>query len=172
MKPLLLRFLFLLLAASPIILLVWLAIFFKRLERSSIKQKPRQEGSAVEFFLVPRMRILIGLALVALTAFTFLVVAESIHHGGGWYVVLIPLSVVAAILLAKPRAVLLDHNGIRQRRWIRGDREVAWDEIAWMRRGQNTGTTYVKSKKGGRPISFSPPARRPVPFRTRGSSTC
>ena len=25
-----------------------------------------------------------------------------------------------------------------------------------MRRGRNTGTTYVKSRNGGRPVSFSP----------------
>jgi hypothetical protein len=94
--------------------------------------------------------------LLALGAFIVLVLAVSVNKGEGWYGVFIPLTVLGAILLAKPRPVVLDHNGIRQRRWLRGDREIAWDEIAWMRRGQNTGATYVKSKNGGRPISFSP----------------
>jgi hypothetical protein len=145
---LLLRFLFLLLGASPIILLVWLAIFFSRTERFSKIQEPRQEGSALKFFLVPRMRILIWVVQFALLAFSAALVA-SVPAGSSLYAVLVPLSVLAAILLAKPRAVLLDHNGIRRKRWIRGEREIAWNEIAWLRRGRNTGTTYVKSKNGG-----------------------
>jgi hypothetical protein len=72
------------------------------------------------------------------------------------YAALFSLSVLVALLPAKPRAVILDHNGIRQSRWIRNDREIGWNDIAWVRRGQNTSTTYVKSKEGGRPISFSP----------------
>ncbi len=72
------------------------------------------------------------------------------------YAALIPLSVLAAILLAKPRSVLTDHEGIHRGRWLRQDRVIAWNEIAWMRRGRNTGTTYVKSRNGGRPMSFSP----------------
>ena len=73
------------------------------------------------------------------------------------YAALIPVSVLVAILLAEPRTVLINHEGIRQHRWLRRDRVIAWNEIAWMRRGRNTGTIYVKSRNGGRPVSFSPP---------------
>jgi hypothetical protein len=154
MKFLLLRSLLVPLGVSPTILLVWLAIFFSRTERSSEMQEPRQEGSTLEFFPAPRMRILIGLIQFALLAFSAALVA-SVPAGSSLYAVLGPLSVLAAILVAKPRAVLLDDNGIRQKRWIRGECEIAWNEIAWLKRGRNTGTTYVKSKNGGRPISFS-----------------
>jgi hypothetical protein len=41
---------------------------------------------------------------------------------------------------------MLDHDGLRQRRWFLGDRKIAWNEIAWMKRGWRTDTTYVKSK--------------------------
>src|SRR5580692_7649117 len=77
-------------------------------------------------------------------------------QGGGIVCALIPVSVLVAILLAEPRTVLIDHDGIRQHRWLRGDRVISWNEIAWMKRGRNTGTTYVKSRNGGRPVSFSP----------------
>ncbi|HEY6764428.1 MAG TPA: hypothetical protein VI386_06625 [Candidatus Sulfotelmatobacter sp.] len=103
------------------------------------------------------MRILIVVVSVSLGAFSLLVLATTVSHHEGWYAALIPLSVLVAILLAKPRSVLLDHKGIRQERWITRDREIAWHEIAWVARGRNTNTTYVKSKNGGRPISFSPP---------------
>ncbi len=146
-------FLGLLVGSSPIILFMCL---FSWLRRSAKKCQPRQAGAELEFFVAPGMRILLGLVLVGLVAFTVLVLAVSVHQGGGWYGIFIPLSVLAALLIAKPRSVVLDHNGIRQQRWIRGDREVAWNQIAWVRRGRNTGATYVKSKSGGRPISFSP----------------
>jgi hypothetical protein len=101
------------------------------------------------------MRLLLGLVLFLLTAFTVLVLIVALSQSGAWYAVFIPLSVLAAILLAKPRPVALDHNGIRQKRWLREDREIVLTEIAWMERGWRTGTTYVRSKNGGRPISFS-----------------
>jgi hypothetical protein len=144
-----------LLGLSPVILLVWLAVFFSRLQASSNKQDPRQDGGALEFFLAPGMRILLSLVQFALLAFSVALVVFAPAESS-LYAALFPLSVLVVILLAKPRAVILDHNGIRQRRWIRNDREIAWNDRAWVRRGQNTSTTYVKSKEGGRPISFSP----------------
>jgi len=134
----------------PFLLLFWW------LRRSAKKLQPREQASAVEFFLAPRMRILIGIVLGLLVAFTVLVLVEIARKGGNLYESLIPLCVLAAIILATPHAVVADHNGIRQRRWLLGDRVIAWDEIAWMRRGPNTGATYIKSRNGGRPISFSP----------------
>jgi len=135
---------------SPFLLLFWW------LRRSAKKLRPKEGASTVEFFLAPRMRILIGIVCGLLVAFTVLALVEISRNGGNLYASLIPLSVLAAIILATPHAVITDHNGIRQGRWLLGDRVIAWDEIAWMRRGRNTGATYVKSRNGGRPISFSP----------------
>jgi len=142
----LLRFLFI----APFGLLFWW------LRRSAKRLHPREDGSAIEFFLAPRMRILIGIVLCLLVSFTVLVLAEIVRKGGSLYAALIPLSVLAAIILAEPRAIVTDHDGIRQRRWLRGNRAIAWNEVASMSRGRNTGATYVKSRNGGRPISFSP----------------
>ena len=102
------------------------------------------------------MRFLFGVVVVLLAAFSLLVLTFALVRGEGAYGVFIPLVVLLAILLARPRPVVLDHDGVRQHRWLRADREIAWIDIAWMKRGRNTGTTYVRSKKGGRPISFSP----------------
>jgi uncharacterized Tic20 family protein len=132
------------------------ALLFWWLRKSAKKLQPREEVAAVEFFLSPRMRILIGIVLGLLVAFTVLTLVETVGKGGSLYAALIPLSVLAAIILATPHAVMTNHNGIRQRRWFLGDRVIAWDEIAWMRRGRSTGATYIKRRSGGRPISFSP----------------
>jgi len=131
-------------------------LLFWWIRRSTKKLRPRENGAGVEFSLVPRMHVLIEIVIVSLVAFTALTVWETVRKGEGRYAALIPLSVLAAILLAKPRTVWTDHEGIHQRRWLRGDRIIAWNEIAWMKRGRNTGTTYVKSRNGGRPVSFSP----------------
>ena len=146
------RFLGTLLLVSP----VALALSFFLIKRSARKQQPRQEGAALEFVPASGTKFLFRLVLILLIAFTILVLAMALSKGEGWYAVLIPLAVLVAILLAEPKPVVVDHNGIRQRRWLRQDREIAWDEIAWMKRGWRTGVTYVKSKNGGRPISFSP----------------
>jgi hypothetical protein len=148
-----LQLLGLLLGFLPIILFMCL---FSWLRRSAKNHKPRQEGSALEFAVAPGMRILLRSILVALCAFSVLVMWASRSAGDGLIAVLIPISVLIAIVLARPRPVVVDHNGIRQRRWIREDRAIAWHEIVSVRRGSNTGTTYVRSRSGGRPISFSP----------------
>jgi hypothetical protein len=132
------------------------ALLFWWLRRSARNHQPKEEDGVLEFSLALGMRVLLNIVLVALLLFSGLTLVASLSQGGGWYVVLIPLSVLAAILLAWPKAVMLDHNGIKQRRWIRGDREIGWSDIAWMKRGKRTDATYVKSKQGGRPISFSP----------------
>lgn len=144
----------LLVGLSPLVLFT---LLFKWLRHSAKRLHPRQEGEVLEFFVAPGMRILIRIVLFALAAFTAsLLVASLLKGGDGWYAAFIPLTVLLAIVLATPRTVTLDSTGIRQHRWIRVDREILWAEIAWMRRGFRTGTTYVKSKNGGRPVSFSP----------------
>jgi uncharacterized Tic20 family protein len=132
------------------------ALLFWWLRKSAKKLQPQEHDSTVDFFLSPRMRILIGVVLGLLVAFTVLTLVEISRQGGNFFALLIPLCVLAAIILATPHAVVIDHNGIRQGRWFLGDRVIAWNEIASMTRGRNTGTTYVKSRNGGRPISFSP----------------
>jgi hypothetical protein len=103
------------------------------------------------------MRILLRLVISSLAAFSGLLLVTSLSRkGDGWYAVFFPLVVLLAMLLALPRPVCLNQDGIRQHRWLRRDREIAWNEIAWMRCGFNTGVTYVKSKNGGRLVSFSP----------------
>jgi hypothetical protein len=146
------QFLGILLLVSP----VGLAISFFLIRRYARKQGPKQDGSTLEFVLAPGMQFLLGLVLVLLVAFTVLTLAVALSNGEGWYGAFIPLSVLVAIQLARPRRVLLDQSGIRQRRWMGGDREIAWSEVAWMKRGWRTGTTYVRSRNGGHPISFSP----------------
>jgi hypothetical protein len=138
------------LVISPFMLLFWW------IRHSTRRLRPRQNGSSVEFLLTPRMHVLIEIVTVSLVAFTALTVWETVRKGEGLYAALIPVAVLVAILLAEPRTVLIDHEGIRQHRWLRGDRVISWNEIAWMKRGRNTGTTYVKSRNGGRPVSFSP----------------
>jgi len=141
----LLRFLF----VSPFMLLFWW------IRRSAKRARPRENGTMTEFSLAPSMLVLIEIVILLLVAFTALVTVETIRNGEGFYATLIPLSVLLAILLAKPGTVWTDHEGIHQHRWLRSDRIIAWNEIAWMKKGRNTGTTYVKSRNGGRPVSFS-----------------
>jgi hypothetical protein len=142
----LLRFL----VVSPFILLFWW------IHRSTGKLRPHEDGNSLEFSLAPRMRILLEIVIVLLAAFSVLVLIEATRNGQGLYAVLIPLSVLTAIFLATPRSILTDHQGIHQHRWFGQDRLIRWSEIAWMKRGRNTGATYVKSLSGGRPVSFSP----------------
>jgi hypothetical protein len=144
----------LLVGCSPI---VFFMLLFNWLRRSAKKLSPKHEGTSVEFYVSPGMRMLLWLTVSLLIGFMVLVLGASLSRGGdGWYGVLIPLAVLLAILLAMPRTIVADDRGIRQRLWIGGDREITWNEIAWVRRGTNTGVIYVKSKNGGRPVSFSP----------------
>lgn len=142
----------LLLALSPIFMFMGL---FTWLRRSAQRHAPRQEGSALEFFVSPGMQFLLRLVLIALSAFCVLVLVTS-RSGEGVYAVLIPLTVLFALLLTKPRSVILDQNGIRQPRSIWGVREIGWNEVGSVERGRNTGSIYVRSRNGGRPVSFSP----------------
>jgi hypothetical protein len=102
------------------------------------------------------MHILIEIVMLALVAFTAWALVEATRSGEGSYAVLIPLVVLAAIFVAEPKTVSIDQDGVHLHRWPREDRVIAWHDIAWVRRGKNTGATYVKSRNGGRPISFSP----------------
>jgi hypothetical protein len=134
--------------------LLALPVAFWLIKRSAVTRKPLTNAGALEFALAPGMRYLLGSVIVGLTAFSVLIFVYGMINGEGWYGVFIPLAVLVALLIATPGTVVLDQDGIRQRRRLLGDRKIAWDEVAWMKRGWRTDTTYVKSKKGGRPISF------------------
>jgi len=132
------------------------ALLFWFLRRSAKKHHPREDGAFLEFSLAPGMLILIWIVGSALVAFTGLVLLATTRSGGSSLAALIPLSVLVAILAATPRTVSTDQGGVRQHRWFGGDRVIPWNEVAWIKRGRNTGATYIKSRNGGRPISFSP----------------
>lgn len=143
----------LLIGFSPIIVFMCL---FSWIRRSANKQEPVLAGSALEFSMGRRIQFVLRAVLGLLIAFTILVVAVAISKGEGLYGVLIPLSVLVAMLSAQPMPVRLDQSGIRQQRWFRAEREIPWSNFASMARGPNTGTIYVRSKDGGSPIRFSP----------------
>jgi uncharacterized Tic20 family protein len=108
----------LLAAFSPIIF--FMALFWW-LRRSAGKSEPIQNGAVLEFQVSSGLHILLRVVLIALVAFTFLVLGEALRSGGeSWYGLLIPLSVLAALTAASPKPVILDNNNIRQRRWSFG----------------------------------------------------
>jgi len=84
-----------------------------------------------------------------------LVLAAS-RSAGGSLAVLIPLAVIAAILLAIPRAVILDEAGIMQRRLLFANRQTAWPEVATVARDARTGRTFVWSNERRIAAVFSP----------------
>ena len=143
----------LLIGFSPIIFFMCL---FSWLRRSANKQEPVLAGSALEFSVGRRIQFVLRAVLSLLIAFTVLAAVTAISKGEGLYGAFIPLSVLVAMLLARPMPVILDQNGIRQQRWLRSDREMPWSNVGAMARGPNTGTIYVRGKAGGSPIRFSP----------------
>jgi hypothetical protein len=129
--------------------------FYSSIKRAAHKEQPREEGATLEFFVTSRMRFLIRLVLVLLIGFTILVAAALTNPGGSLLALLIPISVLFLILLAKPVAVMTNEQGIQQGRWLLSDKEIKWAEIGSIAYGTNTGTTYVLSKGGDRKIRFS-----------------
>jgi hypothetical protein len=129
--------------------------FFESIKRSAKQKQPRQEGSAFEFFPVPRMQIVVRIVLTLLMAFAALVGITSHREDGGLFAPLIPLTVFVLILLVRPVSVFIDQNGIRQPRWFLSDKEIAWHDVASVAYGPKTRTIYVRSKKGGAKIRFS-----------------
>lgn len=101
------------------------------------------------------MQFLVRLVLALLAAFGILLLAVMRNQGGSFYALLIPASVFLLICLVRPVSVVVDDHGIRQRGWFLHDKEIAWEDIALVAYGPNTGTTYVVSKNGGPKIRFS-----------------
>jgi hypothetical protein len=128
---------------------------FSTIKRSALRQEPRQNGAALEFFPVPRMQALVRLVLALLAAFGILILVAVRNQGGSFYALLIPASVFLLICLVRPVSVVVDDHGIRQRRWLLRDKGIEWADVASVAYGTNTGTTYVLSKNGGAKIRFS-----------------
>jgi hypothetical protein len=113
------------------LLLMALPVAFWLIKRSAEKQEPVSDGATLEFPLTRGMRFLIGSVVIALIGFSALVLGTALVQGfEGWYAVFIPLAVLLAILTATPGKVVLDHDGIRQHRWLFRDKTIAWHEIA------------------------------------------
>jgi hypothetical protein len=129
--------------------------FFSSIKRSALRQQPRQDGAALEFFPAARLQVVVRSVLALLVAFGVLVSMATRKEGGSFYALLIPASVFLLISLARPVSVLVDDHGIRQRRWFLPDKEIRWQDVASVAYGANTGTTYVLSKNGGPKIRFS-----------------
>jgi uncharacterized Tic20 family protein len=136
--------------------LLALPVAFSFIKRSAHKKEPLSNGTELEFALACGMQLLIGFVLILLDAFTILVLVVSLSAGGSPFAALIPAAVVVAIVLAIPHAVVLDDNGIRQRRWLFPSRQTAWADIATVTRDPNTGRTFVWSISGDLAAVFSP----------------
>ena len=136
---------------SPIVL----AALFWRSRRAARRQTPREDGATIEFFVTSGMRLMVTLVLTALLAFTILIAGAVRVDNGSVYALLIPLTVFVLILLVRPVPVVTDRNGLRQSRWFLPDKKIAWEDIASVDYGRNTGTTYVRSRRGGPKIRFS-----------------
>jgi hypothetical protein len=148
---------------TVLVLSLWLGFyvcvraFFSSIKRSALRQEPRQNGLALEFFPSGAMQFLVRLTLALLVGFTAFTIVYALvrKEVEGLYAPLIPLAVFLAILLAKPVSVVVDPEGIRQGRWFRCDKQITWDDVAVVELGPKTGTAYVRSKNGGPKIRFS-----------------
>jgi hypothetical protein len=146
-----------------LVLLAWVGLylcvrgFFSFIARSGRREQPREEALFLEFFPASAMRLLVRVTLVLLAAFAAFTVAYALarKEEAGLYAALIPMFVFGLVLLANPVAVIIDHEGIRQKRWFRTDKAIAWNDVATVERGPQTGTTYVRSRHGGPKIRFS-----------------
>jgi hypothetical protein len=158
----------LLLVLSPLFLLDGL---LRLLRRSAKEHQPRQEGYALVFFIAPGMQILLRSVMVALILFTILILIALRSEGGNWVAVLIPLSVLAAIQLAKPRPVTVDDNGVHQPQWIREDpHRLGRSRVGGARTKH---WHYLCEKPGGRTARFVfASSRRPGSFWKRGPRAC
>jgi hypothetical protein len=149
--------------STVLVLLLWVGFyvcvraFFSSIKRSALRQQPREEGLVLEFFPAGAMQFLVRLTLVLLAAFTAFVFAYALvrKEDAGLYAPPIPMFVFVLIVLAKPVAVVIDQDGIRQGRWFRSDKQIAWNDVATVELGPKTGTTYVRSKNGGPKIRFA-----------------
>lgn len=145
-----------LMGALLLLAIIGLPIVLRTIKRSTKTQGPLIIGSTVEFPIVSGMRLLIRLVLVLLSAFCVLVFVASLSPGGSVFVVLIPLSVLVAIILAIPRPVVIDSEGIRQGRVLLQEHRTTWNEVSSVARDEQTGRTVVRSKDGNVAAVFSP----------------
>lgn len=145
--------------------------FFSFIRRSALREEPRQNGLALEFFPNTAMNFLVRLTLILLAGFTAFIFLYALRRKEveGLYAPLIPLAVFVSILLATPVSAVVDRGGIRQRRWFRSDKQIAWGDVALVELGPKTGTAYVWSKNGGPKISVLLQPGGPGAFLARSS---
>ncbi|MGA9354703.1 MAG: hypothetical protein WBV46_13510 [Terriglobales bacterium] len=116
---------------------------------------PRENGDTIEFYVTSSMRLMVRVVLFCLLAFIALMAGAGDRDLETVYALLIPFTVFGLILLVSPVPVIVDGNGIRQARWFLPEKEIAWKDVASVAYGQNTGTTYVRSRNGGPRMRFS-----------------
>jgi hypothetical protein len=134
---------------------VCVSAFFSSIKRAALRQHPRQDGAALEFFPTTPMQTLVRSVLILLAAFGILVSMATRGQGANLYALLIPAAVFLSVCLVRPVSVVVDDRGIRQRRWFLHDKEIKWADVASVEYGAKTGTTYVLPKNGGPKIGFS-----------------
>src|ERR1019366_4777826 len=132
-----------------VVIYVCVRAFFSSIKRSALRQEPRQNGVALEFFPTARMQVVVRFVMALLTAFGMLILAVTHNQEGTFYALLFPVSVFLLICLARPVPVVVDDQGIRQRRWFLPDKEIKWHDVALVAYGPNSGTTYVVSRNAG-----------------------
>lgn len=139
----------------PISLLA-LPIVFWLVKRSARNTEPVRNGPAFEFALGRGMVLLLRLVELLLAAFTVLVFVAIVSRGGSPLAIFIPLVILAAILFATPRPVILNDDGLRQSRWPLAERQTPWSEVATVSRDPRTGKTLVWSADHNIAAVFSP----------------
>jgi len=133
-----------------------LPIVFWLIKRSAREAEPVRNGASFEFVLGRGLFLLLRLVELLLVAFTVMVFVAVVSTGGSLFAVLIALVVLAAILLATPRSVVVDDDGLRQSRWPLAERQTQWNEIATVSRDARIGGTLVWSTNRNLAAVFSP----------------
>jgi len=142
----------LLVGFSPVISLL---LRFNCLRGSASRLKPREAGAATEFLVAPGMRILAADSLFPLAAFTTLVRVASRSAGGSIDAVLVPVSVLAAILSCNARSC--ERGSWRHPPKTLAEKETGnrLERYRLDAAGSEHRVSEVKSKNGG--VRFSPP---------------
>jgi hypothetical protein len=130
-------------------------IVFWAVRRSARKQEPLKKGSSLEFGIARGPKLLIGVVLLLLIAFTIFIFIASFNVGEGIVAALIPIAVLIAIVMALPTAIVVDNTGVTQRRLLFADRHTSWTDISTVTADANRGRTIIWSNDGKIAAVFS-----------------
>jgi|ERR1700733_3607673 len=89
---------------------VCVSAFFSSIKRAALRQHPRQDGAALEFFPTTRMQTPVRSVLTLLAAFGILVSIATRGQGASFYALLIPASVFLWVCLVRPVSVVVDQR--------------------------------------------------------------